>query len=46
MGVARRTVQNLTVHSVDLDNGVLLIAGAVPGPKGGLVVVRTAAKGA
>ncbi|MGO1174424.1 MAG: 50S ribosomal protein L3 [Actinomycetaceae bacterium] len=46
MGVARRTVQNLTVHAVDLEHGVVLIAGAVPGPKGGLVVVRTAAKGA
>ncbi|MGC5615759.1 50S ribosomal protein L3 [Georgenia sp. Z1491] len=46
MGVARRTVQNLTVHAVDLEHGVLLIAGAVPGPKGGLVVVRSAAKGA
>ncbi|NLI19457.1 MAG: 50S ribosomal protein L3 [Actinomycetales bacterium] len=46
MGNVRKTVQNLTVHAVDADNGLLLVAGAVPGPKGGVVVVRTAAKGA
>ncbi|AZQ76078.1 50S ribosomal protein L3 [Flaviflexus ciconiae] len=46
MGNARRTVQNLTIQSVDLENGLLLVAGAVPGNKGGLVVVRTATKGA
>ncbi|MEZ7898810.1 MAG: 50S ribosomal protein L3 [Flaviflexus sp.] len=46
MGNARLTVQNLTIQSVDLENGLLLVAGAVPGNKGGLVVVRTATKGA
>ena len=46
MGVARQTTQNLTIHAVDAENGLLLIKGAVPGPKGGLVLVRTAAKGA
>jgi large subunit ribosomal protein L3 len=45
MGNARTTVQNLTVHAVDTDNGYLLIKGAVPGPNGGLVLVRSAAKG-
>ena len=45
MGHARVTTQNLTVHRVDADSGLLLIKGAVPGPKGGLVFVRTAAKG-
>ncbi|HEX6076472.1 MAG TPA: 50S ribosomal protein L3 [Micromonosporaceae bacterium] len=44
MGGARHTVQNLTVHAVDPENNLLLIKGAVPGPKGGLVLVRTAAK--
>ena len=44
MGVERVTVQNLTVHAVDADKGVILVKGAVPGPKGGLVVLRTAAK--
>jgi large subunit ribosomal protein L3 len=44
-GNARTTVQNLTVHAVDAEKGLLLIKGAVPGPRGGLVVIRTAAKG-
>ena len=44
MGGERQTTQNLTVHAVDAENGLLLIKGAVPGPKGGLVLVRTAAK--
>jgi large subunit ribosomal protein L3 len=45
MGNARVTTQNLTVHRVDADNGLLLIKGAVPGPRGGLVLIKTAAKG-
>ena len=45
MGGERQTTQSLTVHAVDLEQGVILIKGAVPGPKGGLVLVRTAAKG-
>jgi large subunit ribosomal protein L3 len=45
MGNVRVTSQNLTVHRVDADSGLLLIKGAVPGPKGGLVLVKTAAKG-
>ena len=45
MGHARVTNQNLTVHRVDADSGLLLIKGAVPGPKGGLVLVKSAAKG-
>jgi len=44
MGVARQTTQNLTIHAIDAENGVLLIKGAIPGPKGGLVLVRTSAK--
>jgi large subunit ribosomal protein L3 len=38
------TTQNLTVHAVDSDAGLLLIKGAVPGPKGGLLMVRNAVK--
>jgi len=45
-GNTRTTVQNLTVHSIDADKGLLLIKGAVPGPNGGLILVRGAAKGA
>ena len=44
MGSDRITTQNLKVHKVDAENGVLLIKGAVPGRNGGLVVVRTAIK--
>ena len=44
MGGERVTMQSLTVHAVDADRGLLLIKGAVPGAKGGLVVVRSAAK--
>lgn len=45
MGHVRVTTQNLTVHRVDVEQGLLLIKGAVPGPKGGLVLVKSAAKG-
>jgi large subunit ribosomal protein L3 len=45
MGNVRITTQNLTVHRVDADNGLLLIKGAVPGPRGGLIVVKSSAKG-
>jgi large subunit ribosomal protein L3 len=45
MGHETQTTQSLVVHKVDAENGLLLIKGAIPGPKGGLVVVRTAAKG-
>ena len=44
MGVDKVTVQNLTIHSVDAERGLILVKGSVPGPKGALVVVRTAAK--
>ena len=44
MGRARQTVQNVTIHAVDADKNLLLIKGAVPGPKGGIVLVKTAAK--
>ena len=46
MGVDRQTTQNLTVHAVDVERGLILVKGAVPGPKGGVVVVRSAVKGA
>ncbi|GAA2728935.1 50S ribosomal protein L3 [Actinocorallia aurantiaca] len=44
MGSARKTIQNLTVHSVDAEKNLILIKGAVPGPNGGLVLVRNAVK--
>jgi large subunit ribosomal protein L3 len=46
LGGARTTVLNLTVHGVDAERGVLLVKGAVPGPNGGVVLVRSAVKAA
>ena len=46
MGGVRQTTQNLTIHAVDAERGLLLVKGAVPGPRGGVVLVRSAAKGA
>jgi len=45
MGHEPQTTQSLTVHKVDAEKGLLLIKGAIPGPTGGVVLVRTAAKG-
>lgn len=45
MGSDRVTTQNLSVHKVDAENGLLLIKGAIPGRKGGLVIVKSAVKG-
>jgi large subunit ribosomal protein L3 len=44
MGHDRVTTPNLTVFRIDLEKGLILVKGAIPGPKGGLVLVRTAAK--
>jgi len=44
MGGERQTTQNLTVHAVDVEKGLILVKGAVPGHKGALVLVRNAAK--
>ncbi len=46
MGGVRQTTQNLTIHAVDADKGLLLVKGAVPGPRGSIVLVRAAVKGA
>ncbi|AFA74622.1 50S ribosomal protein L3 [Gordonia polyisoprenivorans VH2] len=45
MGNDKVTTQNLTVHKVDAEAGLLLIKGAIPGRRGGIVVVRDAVKG-
>ncbi|MFY1697595.1 50S ribosomal protein L3 [Solwaraspora sp. WMMD791] len=44
MGSVRYTVQNLTVQAVDPENNLLLVKGAIPGPAGALILVRSAAK--
>ncbi|MEX1079721.1 MAG: 50S ribosomal protein L3 [Homoserinimonas sp.] len=46
MGGDRVTVQGLQVHAVDLEKGLLLVKGAVPGARGRIVFVRNAVKGA
>jgi large subunit ribosomal protein L3 len=44
MGNNKVTVQNLKIHAVDAERGLLLVRGAIPGNNGSLVVVRSAAK--
>ena len=44
MGGKRFTVQNLVIQAVDTERNLILVKGAVPGPKGALILVRTAAK--
>ena len=46
MGHEQVTIQNLTVAGVDIENQLLLVSGSVPGPKKGLVIVKTAIKSA
>lgn len=46
MGHVTSTVLNLQVMSSDVAQGVIAVKGAIPGPKGGIVLVRTAVKGA
>ncbi len=45
MGHVRQTTQNLKVHSIDVEKGLMLVVGAVPGPKSGVVRVQPAVKG-
>ncbi len=44
MGVVKVTVQNLEVVKVDAEAGLILVKGAIPGNKGGLVTVRNSVK--
>ncbi len=44
MGNVRTTTQNLTIHAVDAERGLLLIKGAIPGARGRVVLVREASK--
>ena len=46
LGGERQTTQNLKIQSIDVEQGIILLRGAVPGPRGGLVLIRSAAKGA
>ena len=44
MGNEPITTQNVTVHAVDAEKGLILLRGAVPGPRGSLVLIRSASK--
>ena len=44
LGCERVTIQNLVVAKIDAENNLLAIKGAIPGPKGGIVVIRDAVK--
>ena len=44
MGAEKVTVQNLTIHSIDTVRNLILVKGAVPGSKGGDVVITPAMK--
>ena len=44
MGAKKITVQNLEIVRVDVENNLLLVKGAVPGPKKSLVTIREAVK--
>ncbi|MBW8752319.1 MAG: 50S ribosomal protein L3, partial [Propionibacteriales bacterium] len=44
MGTDTVTTQNITVHAVDAEKGLILLKGAVPGPKGGVLMIRSAVK--
>ena len=44
MGCERVTVQNLEIVMVDVENNVIAIKGAIPGPKGGIVVIADSVK--
>lgn len=44
MGAVKTTVQNLTIHAVDTERNLILVKGAVPGAKGGNVIITPAVK--
>jgi large subunit ribosomal protein L3 len=46
MGHVRVTVQNLEVVRVDLENNMILVKGAVPGAKKGLIILKESVKNA
>lgn len=44
MGAVRRTVQNLQVVKVDVEQNLILVKGSVPGPKGGVITIKNSVK--
>ncbi len=44
MGNVRRTIQNLLIVRIDVNDNLIFVKGAVPGPKGGTLLIRSAKK--
>jgi large subunit ribosomal protein L3 len=44
LGNTKTTIQNLTIHAIDAERNLILVKGAVPGAKGGDVVITPAMK--
>jgi len=44
LGAVKKTIQNLTIHAIDVERNLILVKGAVPGAKGGDVVITPAMK--
>ena len=44
LGAERVTIQNLTVVKVDVENNLIAVKGAIPGPNKGIVVIKDAVK--
>jgi large subunit ribosomal protein L3 len=44
LGAVKKTIQNLTIHAIDAERNLILVKGAVPGAKGGDVVITPAMK--
>ena len=44
MGAVQRTIQNLEVVSTDAAKNIILVKGAVPGPKGSIIVIKDSVK--
>ena len=44
LGAERVTIQNLTIAKIDVENNLIAIKGAVPGPNGGTVLIRNSVK--
>ena len=44
LGCEKVTIQNLAVAKIDVENNLIAIKGAIPGPKGGIVVIRDSVK--
>ena len=44
LGAERVTVQNLKIVKIDAENNLIAIKGAIPGPNGGIVLIRDSVK--